>query len=169
MLIIKGSDCYFAEFTDDMENELHSGVNRRHTEDALIAVIEHGHGSVPHGHDLTVLPSNLTYVRNKYRDLLADFHCLEKDVCTLEKIPGREYLWLGLTDLAHEGKWVWISNGQAPDYNNWYRDAPNNHQAHEGGEDCAFLRVPDHGPWGDYHCELYEERGYRIVAACEAE
>ena len=27
--------------------------------------------------------------------------------------------WIGLTDLSHEGHWMWISSGKAAEYLNW--------------------------------------------------
>ncbi|KAK7503121.1 hypothetical protein BaRGS_00005747 [Batillaria attramentaria] len=227
VLIIHGNKCYFTEFTDVMDTQLLVDGMKNHTEDALIAIIENGIGSLPDGYELGLRPSTLSYVRDKYTDRLADYHCLDKHLFTLEKVGqcldckvgwtrfqdscyvllrehvpwtsakimcealggglleihskaendfitqlarhnGREYLWLGLTDLAHEGKWVWISNGQAPDYNNFLGTAPNNLQNHEGGEDCAYLKVPESGHWGDYYCELHtEDARYHIAAACE--
>ncbi|KAK7503124.1 hypothetical protein BaRGS_00005750 [Batillaria attramentaria] len=211
MLIIHDNNCYFAEFPEDTER-VQLGGNSVHTEEALIAVIEHGHGGVPHGPDLAVHSSNLSYVRSKYQDILADFHSCkdgwthfqgscyvilseivpwtsakimcealggglleihskpENDFITqLARHNGTRYVWLGLTDLAYERKWVWISSGQAPDYKNWISGAPNNLHSHEGGEDCAFLHVPDSGRWGDYYCDLYRDNDpYHIAAACEA-
>ncbi|OPY90320.1 MAG: Lectin C-type domain protein [Syntrophus sp. PtaU1.Bin208] len=47
---------------------------------------------------------------------------------------GRAYLWIGFTDQAAEGTWVWIS-GEPVTYTNWAGGEPNN----AGGEDYAVM------------------------------
>jgi hypothetical protein len=44
---------------------------------------------------------------------------------------GKKYFWIGLTDLFHEGKFVWSSTGQAASYTNWETDQPDNSQRNE--------------------------------------
>ena len=39
---------------------------------------------------------------------------------------GENYLWIGLTDLFHEGKFVWSSTGKEATYTNWYPGKPDN-------------------------------------------
>lgn len=54
------------------------------------------------------------------------------------------HIWLGLTDEASEGNWVW-ENGEPVIYTNWADGEPNNYGT---GEDYCLMR-PD-GTWGDY-------------------
>ena len=39
---------------------------------------------------------------------------------------GANDFWIGLTDLFHEGKFVWSSMGQEAFYTNWVKTEPNN-------------------------------------------
>ena len=39
---------------------------------------------------------------------------------------GAKFFWIGLTDLFHEGKFVWSSMGQEAFYTNWRKDEPDN-------------------------------------------
>ena len=32
---------------------------------------------------------------------------------------GANGYWIGLTDLSHEGHWMWISSGKSAEYLNW--------------------------------------------------
>jgi hypothetical protein len=34
--------------------------------------------------------------------------------------------WIGLTDLFHEGNFIWSSTGEKATYTNWYPGEPNN-------------------------------------------
>ena len=39
---------------------------------------------------------------------------------------GEKKFWIGLTDLAHEGSWVWLSSGKPAEYTNWLGNNPDN-------------------------------------------
>jgi hypothetical protein len=67
-------------------------------------------------------------------------------------------LWIGFTDGATEGTWLWVTN-ESVTYTNWGAGEPNNSSAGgAGGEDCAELR-PD-GFWNDLG---YTYTTYRYV------
>ncbi|XP_070539251.1 perlucin-like protein [Ptychodera flava] len=58
------------------------------------------------------------------------------------------HLWIGLTDIDVEGKWVW-ADGSPLKYSNWNHGEPNN----AGGiEDCAHFWSSLDGRWNDYPC-----------------
>jgi hypothetical protein len=39
---------------------------------------------------------------------------------------GNHYYWIGLTDLFHEGNFIWASSGEKATYTHWYPGEPNN-------------------------------------------
>ncbi|KAK7491800.1 hypothetical protein BaRGS_00016935 [Batillaria attramentaria] len=46
--------------------------------------------------------------------------------------------WLGITDVAQEGKWVYVSDGSEVVFTDWDAGEPNN--GGNFGEDCANLQ-----------------------------
>uniref|UniRef100_A0A1I8Q4E9 C-type lectin domain-containing protein n=1 Tax=Stomoxys calcitrans TaxID=35570 RepID=A0A1I8Q4E9_STOCA len=55
--------------------------------------------------------------------------------------------WLSGSDLAHHGRWVWLSNGRPITYANWAKGQPNNYL---GIEHC--LEMYSDGRWDDVDC-----------------
>ena len=69
--------------------------------------------------------------------------------------------WIGLSDLAVEGQWVWQhSYSPLGNYTNWISGEPNGAEK----EDCV-LQLNDGGAWGwhDVTCEAYE----KVHALCQ--
>ncbi|MFO0559442.1 MAG: lectin-like protein [Polyangiales bacterium] len=58
-------------------------------------------------------------------------------------IDGRSSVWIGATDSASEGSWVW-SDGSPLSFTNWAAGEPNN----AGDEDCAEAG----SQWNDLNC-----------------
>ena len=58
---------------------------------------------------------------------------------------GSTDMWLGGSDNAYEGQWLW-ANGSPMTYTNWYSGEPNNHG---GNEECLHMRD---GKWNDIKC-----------------
>ena len=56
------------------------------------------------------------------------------------------YLWIGLTDVAVEGTFVWNSTGLKPTYSYWMGGQPDNYN---NNEDNVVLDLPEHGLWVD--------------------
>ncbi len=57
--------------------------------------------------------------------------------------------WIGLSDRAEEGLFVWI-DGREPTYVNWSGDEPNNAS---GNEDCGGMWDKGTGQWNDFNCD----------------
>eukprot|EP00964_Phaeocystis_antarctica_P054976 scaffold32325_cov65-Phaeocystis_antarctica.AAC.1 len=56
------------------------------------------------------------------------------------------HVWIGGTDAASEGAWVWSPSNTPLSYTNWYPSEPNN----SGGEDCLMGNYG--GKWNDGTC-----------------
>ena len=59
------------------------------------------------------------------------------------------YLWMGINDRAHEGRWFSEFNGEAPTFVFWGQNEPND----SGGEDCATFRAGGDHRWNDIPCD----------------
>jgi hypothetical protein len=57
--------------------------------------------------------------------------------------------WLGLSDQAQEGQYVW-TDGTSTNYTNWMEGEPNNW---EGSENCIHLVDWAGGAWNDLNCD----------------
>ncbi|MBT3266397.1 hypothetical protein HN371_04540 [Candidatus Poribacteria bacterium] len=65
----------------------------------------------------------------------------------LSTFGGDEPVWIGLTDVGHEGQWQW-ANGEPVLYTNWADREPNN--AAEHGEQFAVMNwLQERGKWND--------------------
>eukprot|EP00105_Crassostrea_gigas_P018444 XP_011436573.1 PREDICTED: perlucin-like protein [Crassostrea gigas] len=71
----------------------------------------------------------------------------EKWVLLQSLIRRYGHVWLGLTDVSREGRYVYSSTGVKPRYLNWHRKEP----AGGKGENCAVL-VTTQRVWHDYPC-----------------
>ena len=77
-------------------------------------------------------------------------------------------IWIGYTDQAKEGHWVWTEKGSANTFTNWASRPPDNFQ----NQDCAMIwRWIKTLRWDDRHCrDPYHyvcERG-RLCLLCQS-
>jgi hypothetical protein len=61
-------------------------------------------------------------------------------------------LWLGTTDIAQEGTFIWQSSGKAVNYTNWYSPNPDGGT----GQNCLLLNFY-HWGWDDEFCNATVE------------
>lgn len=67
----------------------------------------------------------------------------------LEDPPGiSEDAWIGLTDQAEEGRWVWTEGHEAYNYSNWFKGEPNDY---DGNQDCVIMGAFSKR-WDDQDC-----------------
>ena len=59
-------------------------------------------------------------------------------------------IWIGLSDEAVEGKFVWVKSGRAVKYTNWADGEPNN-GADLGDETCVHMYT-GRRRWNDLFC-----------------
>merc|ERR1712172_297122 len=59
--------------------------------------------------------------------------------------------WIGLTDIFHDGTWVWDHQGQPLNFSAWASREPNNER---GLQHCAAIKLwGENGKWDDVSCE----------------
>uniref|UniRef100_A0A3B4FJQ5 C-type lectin domain-containing protein n=1 Tax=Pundamilia nyererei TaxID=303518 RepID=A0A3B4FJQ5_9CICH len=76
--------------------------------------------------------------------------CITKggDLILLQKKNGK--FWIGLTDSAVEGRWLWVDG-----LTFWFGDEPNSWPVEDpDGEDCAMMGHNGIMFWFDYSCKL---------------
>ena len=85
--------------------------------------------------------------------------------------------WIGLTDIFHDGTWVWDNLGKPLDYSNWASGEPNNYN---GAQHCVAMKVwgaVDDGAndfrWDDISCDTIKTGNFSgldttIGYICEA-
>ena len=74
------------------------------------------------------------------------------------------HVWIGGTDAASEGAWVWIPSNTPitpPSYTNWGTGEPN---SYGGNEDCLLANWGSTGTWNDGSCNNQER--YICGSAC---
>ena len=57
---------------------------------------------------------------------LASVHSAAENALLLTAVAGNTNVWIGGTDAASEGTWVWSPSGTPLSYTNWYPGEPNN-------------------------------------------
>ena len=66
--------------------------------------------------------------------------------------------WIGLTDIFHDGTWVWDNLGKPLDFSNWASGEPNNWR---GVQHCAVMKLGgDIGEWDDIGCEAIKSGNF---------
>merc|ERR1712172_367301 len=78
--------------------------------------------------------------------------------------------WIGLTDIFHDGTWVWDNLGKPLDFSNWAPGEPNNYR---GLQHCAAIKLwAENGKWDDVSCEAVKlehmSTGETYSHICEA-
>jgi hypothetical protein len=66
----------------------------------------------------------------------------------MPQILGHQF-WLGGSDWATEGKWIWEPKGEAFNFTNWLRGQPNNG---DNNQHCLMLNTQDNYHWRDHDC-----------------
>ena len=80
--------------------------------------------------------------------LLASVQSAAQNAPLVTAAAGNQ-VWIGGTDAASEGAWVWSPFNTPLSYTNWNGVEPNN--AH-GGEDCLLFNWGSPGKWNDDKC-----------------
>jgi surface protein len=92
---------------------------------------------------------------------LATVQSAEQNALLLAAARGNNEVWIGGTDAASEGTWVWSPSNTPLSYTNWYPGEPNN----SGGEDCLeFQSNRLEKQWNDEGCT--SKRKYVCQTAC---
>nr|KAG5686217.1 hypothetical protein BaRGS_013900 [Batillaria attramentaria] len=84
-------------------------------------------------------------------------------VTNMAREHGGDSVWIGLHDIAEEGKWVWASSHEPAEFTNWGPGQPDNLNSHHEHEDCAMIwHLSAEGKWNDGNCE-----SGHIASICE--
>ena len=102
-----------------------------------------------HNYDLISAPNNFWQAQNiaqqDYNAHLVTIGDANENQWLVDTF-GTNYAWIGFTDEAEEGTWVWIT-GEPVTYTNWQSGEPNNNGWH-GPENYAFINYGA-GFWAD--------------------
>eukprot|EP00964_Phaeocystis_antarctica_P115537 scaffold79477_cov84-Phaeocystis_antarctica.AAC.1 len=79
---------------------------------------------------------------------LASVQSAEQNALLVAAAAGNESVWIGGTDAASEGAWVWSPSNTPLSYTNWQPGEPN---SLGGPEDCLEF-YGDSGRWNDKGC-----------------
>ncbi|XP_061165632.1 C-type lectin lectoxin-Thr1-like [Saccostrea echinata] len=82
--------------------------------------------------------ANILEIRTPEEEKWIDFYL---------KSQGVKRIWIGLTDVVKENDFVFVSDGQKPNYTNW-KNEPNNAG---GSEDCTEKYTDSN--WNDLRCD----------------
>merc|ERR1739838_399294 len=65
-----------------------------------------------------------------------------------ESIIGVDSWWIGLSDLGHDGRWLWQHSVSDLEYSHWAPGYPTN----QFGADCVLMSLADNFAWTDRDC-----------------
>jgi len=82
-------------------------------------------------------------ITEDWSNLLTSIASIETDVL------GVESWWLGLSDLGHEGRWVWQNYLLEADYTNWAADYPTSNDVEKN---CVSMAAENDLKWSDELC-----------------
>lgn len=114
----------------------------------------------PDGSCLVFVASPLTYVQAKAACAAMDAHLAFLKSAAVdavaEDLVGTTDTWIGLTDLAVEGSFVW-DDGTPLQYSNWHAGEPNDGGNDPIAEDCVIIAGARTGKgWDDRPCDPSE-------------
>ena len=82
---------------------------------------------------------------------LASVHSAAQNALLVTAAAGNT-VWIGGTDAASEGTWLWSPSNTPLSYTNWDSGQPGNQ-----GEDCTQAYSANNGVWHDYPCAWKEK------------
>ena len=90
---------------------------------------------------------------------LASVHSAAENALLLTAAAGNN-VWIGGTDAASEGTWVWSPSGTPLSYTNWHSGQPDDYR---GNEDCLEFNwgpsgTSGTGKWNDADCSAYKRK-----------
>ncbi|KAK7456587.1 hypothetical protein BaRGS_00039313, partial [Batillaria attramentaria] len=98
---------------------------------------------------------------------LVEIHSAAENVfvTNMARANSADAVWIGLNDIAQEGKWVWDSSQQPAQFTNWGHGQPDNHNFQHEPEDCAVIwHLSAERKWNDGNCD-----SVKTPSICETE
>ena len=99
---------------------------------------------------------------------LAEIFSSEEQTSIMNEVPLEQdsHYWIGLTDSAVEGHFIWQHSSKPLSWLNWNGGEPNNgSNDHDGNENCVILLK--NGKWNDSACGRDYSYYGDIHALCE--
>merc|ERR1711973_172538 len=93
---------------------------------------------------------------------LAEIDTPEESEAVMGIISLELNYWIGLTDFADDGRWIWQESHQVANWTNWQEGEPNN----LGGQDCVIMEQRYDHRWDDVYCDYTTVQEH---AFCERE
>ncbi|XP_053694883.1 C-type lectin 37Da-like [Sabethes cyaneus] len=104
------------------------------------------------------LQTRLTVIKSKEEN-----EAIASYVKTTDKYSDECSFWIGGTDLADEGVFIWTATGERVSYSNWGPSEPNNHNGNEHCMQLAYIPAEGyHWTWNDNVCN-----GQSLYFVCE--
>jgi len=91
---------------------------------------------------------------------------LKSTTAFVEEFIGKLQWWIGLTDVGHEGNWIWEHSQVEVIFESWMPNTPNTKEHNQ--DDCALMDCGSHKcDWADTSCFENVTKKYNVSFICQ--